>query len=160
MDVLILRRDQFAIQEYLKAWDLHKTKQPGLKPWPIGEYLSWESDVNDLWCRPIPNSPWAIQLMLLETEDDDWIYRREPRVRGPLSALGKKTSRGIPYLSPEVQLLYKAKKETLEKDERDFAIVLPLLSRDACEWLAKALSLQFPEGHEWITRINETLTTA
>jgi hypothetical protein len=98
--------------------------------------------------------------MLLEAEGDNWIYRREPRVRGPLSTLGKKTSGGLPYLSPELQLLYKAKKETLEKDERDFSIVLPLLNREAREWLVKSLSMQFPEGHEWLTRINETLTKA
>ena len=48
-DVLILRPDQFTIQEHLHNWDLYKTNQPGLAPWPAGEFLP--PGVNDIWCR-------------------------------------------------------------------------------------------------------------
>jgi hypothetical protein len=44
IDIAILRKDQHVFQEYLSDWDLHKTNQPGLKPWPEGEYL--EQGVN------------------------------------------------------------------------------------------------------------------
>lgn len=160
IDVLLLRRDQLIIQDYLKDWDLHKTGQPGLKPWPVGEYLTLESGINDIWCRLTPESPWSFELMLMETDNSHWFYRREPKVRGLLHTLGKRTGEGIPYLSPEIQLLYKAKRsKTIEKDQHDFETVLPLLSAEACEWLIKSLSMEFPEGHEWIVRINKKLAS-
>ena len=153
IDILILRSDQLALQEYLCDWDLHKTQQPGLKPWPQGEYL--QLGVNDIWCRRDPSSPWSMEFMLMDTEDDEWVYRRDPRVRGSISMLGTQTDGGIPYLRPEIQLLYKAKLQTREKDQHDFDRALPRLGQEARQWLLRALSLQFEQGHEWIDRMNQ-----
>jgi len=154
MDILILRKDRLAIQSHLSDWDLHKSQQPGLKPWPHGEYLL--PPVTDIWCRYDSSSPWSMEFMLMETEGERWVYRRQPKIRGPLSALGAQTDKGLPYIHPEIQLLYKAKPETLENDEHDFDLVLPRLSRDPRQWLHDALSIQFPHGHEWIERLKAT----
>ena len=69
-DVLIRRDDQIEVQRYLSGWDLHKTKQPGLKPWLTGEFLL--KPVNDIWCRRTEDAAWQLQLMLLDTERDKW----------------------------------------------------------------------------------------
>ena len=149
-DVLIRRQDQGAVQDYLFDWDLYKTHQPGLKPWPKGEVLG--PGVNDIWCRRTSESPWRLQLMLLDTSGDSWVFRRNPTIAGPLDAIGRFTPSGIPYLAPEIQLLYKAKDSTLEKNEADFRAVLPYLAPKARDWLRQCLNRCFPGGHPWLDR--------
>jgi hypothetical protein len=151
IDVLILRRDGLALREYLSGWDLHKAQQPGLKPWAAGEYLP--VGVNDVWARRDPSSPWVVEFMLMGTDNDHWVYRRQPEIRGAVSGLGLLSDDGIPYLRPEIQLLYKAKAVPDAKDRHDFELVVPQLERDSREWLLRALSLQFPRGHQWIDHL-------
>ncbi|GHO61437.1 hypothetical protein KSC_003290 [Ktedonobacter sp. SOSP1-52] len=64
--------------------------------------------------------------MVVDTSDDQWLFRRDPRIRRPLAIVGHRTNDGIPYLAPEIQLLYKAK-ALRPKDEADFARILPAL---------------------------------
>ena len=68
--------------------------------------------------------------MLEESDGDDWVYRRDPRVSRPLASLG-----GDQVLVPEVQLLYKSH-DPRPKDVADRALVLPLLGAEARAWLA------------------------
>ncbi len=151
-DVLILRRDQLVMQGYLKGWDLHRTNQPGLKPWLAGEYLGL--GVNQVWCRRTPDSLWALEVMFMDTVGDRWVFRRAPSIGGSLASLGRETPEGIPYLSPEIQLLYKARQEPTVKDERDFEAVLPLLNETQKLWLQSALKVQFPGRHPWSRRLD------
>ena len=150
-DVSIRRQDQGIVQDYLSGWDLYKTHQPGLKPWPKGEFLGL--GVNDIWCRRTPESPWCLQLVLLDASGDSWVFRRDPTITAPLGAIGRFTSSGIPFLAPEVQLLYKAKANTLEKDEADFQAVCPQLALEARDWLLRCLNRRFPDGHPWLDRL-------
>jgi hypothetical protein len=84
-------------------------------------------------------------------EGDTWICRRDPAITRPFSELIKHTAGGVPYLVPEVALLFKAKRAR-PKDEHDFAGALPLLSPDARAWLAGALTRVHP-GHPWIAAV-------
>jgi len=158
IDILIRRDDQLEVQKYLRDrnWDLHKTKQPGLKPWPVGEFQM--QPVNDIWCRRTPTSPWAFQIMLLDTEGDRWVFRRDPSIQGPLEELGLRTSTGIPFMRPEIQLLYKAKPQTLDKDQSDFDFAVPCMTREARTWLLHHLEKRYPEGHDWISVLREKTT--
>jgi hypothetical protein len=147
VDVLVLRGDQLAVQRALAGWDLHAADPPGtLRPWRAGEVLP--PGVHDVWCRPSPDAPWRLQLMLGEHEGDDWLFRRDRRVRGPLAGLGRRSADGVPYLAPEVQFLYKARPVPLPKDEADFAAALPLLSTEQRVWLREALGVCAP-AHSW-----------
>jgi hypothetical protein len=56
---------------------------------------------------------------------------------------------GIPYLVPEIVLLFKAKHSAEAKNQADFDAMLPLLSDDARGWLGRAL-LRIHPGHAWI----------
>lgn len=58
---------------------------------------------------------------------------------------------GIPYLNPEIVLLYKAK-NTREKDHQDFITVKDLLDNKKRQWLKSALELHEPE-HKWIQQL-------
>ena len=152
-DVLIRRDDQLEVQSYLSGWDLYKTQQPGLKPWPAGEFQA--HPVDDIWCRRTEDSAWQLQLMLLDTDADQWVLKRDPTLRGPIDSLGRRTASGIPYLAPEIQLLYKAHSKTLEKDEADFQVAVPLMEDSACTWLLECLEKRFPDGHTWIEELKK-----
>ncbi|WP_435610324.1 nucleotidyltransferase domain-containing protein [Streptomyces sp. C10-9-1] len=152
LDVLVLRRDQARAQKCLAGWDLHVADPSGsrkLRRWGFGEAL--EEPLHDIWCRRSPAEPWSVQLMLDEAVGGEWVSRRDLRVRMPIERLSRFAEDGTPYLTPEVQLFYKAK-ETREKDEVDFEAVLPLLSRDQRAWLVGALEVTQP-GHPWGRRL-------
>jgi hypothetical protein len=91
--------------------------------------------------------------MLMETEGDQWVYRRLPQIRGRVSTLGISSENGLPYLRPEIQLLFKARNKIEEKNQHDFELVLQHLSRESLQWLINSLSLQFRGGHEWIEKL-------
>ena len=61
------------------------------------------------------------------------------------------TPTGLPYLRPEVVLLYKAK-QPRAADERDAAAAIPLLSRHERTWLAEAIARDTPT-HPWLSRL-------
>lgn len=65
--------------------------------------------IDDVWRRPSASAPWRIQVMLDESEGDEWVSRRDPRVRRAISSLGAVSADGIPYLAPEVQLYAKSR---------------------------------------------------
>jgi hypothetical protein len=65
--------------------------------------------------------------------------------------MGYQTHDGIPYLAPEIQLLYKAK-ASRPKDEADFARTLPALNKKSRQWLAQSLALIHPD-HPWLTEL-------
>jgi hypothetical protein len=145
IDVGLLRREQIAGRSILSAWDLHCAQPPGrLRPWRAGELL--EEPVHDIWARTRAGGPWRFQLVLNAAEDDEWVYRRDPRIRRSLAELVWHVA-GIPYLVPEVQLLFKAKSPR-PKDQRDFEESLHLLDSTRRRWLAEALNTSAP-GHPW-----------
>ncbi len=157
IDIQVLRRDQQAIRAMFGAWDIQEADS-GTYPeeWPFRE---WESgillnaEVHDVWCRPKPTDPWALQLMIADTDGDDWLCRRDARIFRPITTIGLKTVAGIPYLAPEIQLLYKAKTPR-PKDEADFARTLPYLDRERRQWLVQALTMVHP-NHPWLLKIEK-----
>ena len=116
------------------------------RSWPLDEAL--DADIHDVWCRTTPTQPWALQLMLADTKDDSWLFRRMPTIRRSIDTIGCGAGSGIPYLAPEIQLLYKAKRPR-PKDEADFAQVLPALDQERRQWLSTALAVAHP-GHPWL----------
>ena len=85
-------------------------------------------------------------------DGDTWICRRDETIRLPYTQIVRHTAGGVPYLSPELVLLFKAKHAAQEKNEADFAGVAPLLARGEREWLRDALGRVHP-GHEWLERL-------
>ncbi len=152
IDVLLLRPDQLAVQRVLPGWQWHAADPPGmLRPWQPGEELP--ADVHDIWCRPGADQAWRIQVMLDECRDGDWVSRRDARIRRPVASIGFVTPEGIPYLAPEIQLLYKARARR-PKDEIDLAVTLPILTQHQREWLSDALSLAYGPDHAWRARLS------
>ena len=131
--------------------ELYWATKPGLKRWEQDEWIS--EGFYDIWCRSDEAGPWQLQIMLFDTEGEHWLFKRDPKIRKPVSSIFQITRSGIPYLCPEIQLLYKAKAKTIEKDKIDFDAVSPLLDQSARLWLIESLQKCFPEGHGWIKKL-------
>ena len=151
IDVLVLRDDQLAVQRVLAGWEWWAADPPGtLRPWQPDEYLNM--GIHDIWCRPGPGTPWRIQIMLDEAQDGLWVSHRDTLVHRPVAELGAVSSGGIPYVTPEVQLYYKAKNPR-PKDETDLAAALPTLAPAQRIWLATAI-LETYGAHPWVDRLD------
>jgi hypothetical protein len=151
IDVAVLRRDQRILRDHLSRWDLQVPAGSEFRPWNPGEDLG--AGINSVWCRRAPDRPWSFEVMFLEADGDDWVYRRATAIRSRLANLGRRNARGLSYLSPEIQLLFKAKYAGVGKNEADFARALPRLHPAERAWLADALACEFPAGHPWVGRI-------
>ncbi len=149
IDVIITRDEQLIAYQYLKRdWMLYKAEDGKLDLWEDGEYLN---STNDIWVSKSSETPWAFQIMIIDTEENYWIYKRDKSVRRPIDEIFLKTVEGIPYLRPEIQLLHKAGgSQVREKDYNDFQTMLPSLLPQEKAWLKSSLNRQFPEGHAWV----------
>ena len=152
-DVTVLRPDLAQVRCHLAEWDIHVADPPGagsLRPWPQRQAL--DEGLHDLWCRRREGEPWRLQLMVDDVEGEEWVYRRDRRLRRPIGTLaGRASLPDLPALSPELQLLYKST-SLRPKDQADFEGVLPLLTGVERAWLAGALELTAP-GHAWLPRL-------
>ena len=151
-DIVVLRRDQNLLYGHLHDWQLHKAHSGTLTPIESGDFLE---DIDDIWCRRGDDKPWAFQVMFMSTLNNRWVYKRCSEIQGPVSKMGFQTDDGIPCLKPEIQLLYKAKSGTIEKDRHDFVRASARLNPAERLWLIVALRKQFSEGHEWIDYLEE-----
>ena len=84
--------------------------------------------------------------------DGAWQFRREPSITRPIAEIALRTPDGIPFLAPEIQLAFKAKRRE-PKDEHDFTLALPHLSAAQRAWLAMAVKAAYGEEHGWIERL-------
>ena len=149
LDVGVLRRDVCNILMALPDWEHFEAHEGVLTRLATGATPCLE--VSSLWCRPIGAVEWAVQVMLDESNKDQWLFRRQPTIRRPLTTLTRSTASGLKYLAPEIQLLYKAK-AVRAKDQADFERVAPRLDSAARSWLRDALRRTSP-GHSWLAAL-------
>lgn len=145
LDVGILRRDLGIVRAQLADWEMFEAKDDVLTPLRAGD--DPRANVHSLWCRPAGTAFWVMELMLDDEADGLWVYRRLPTVRRARSEVISRNAAGLPYLAPEVQLLYKAK-WLRPKDQADFDAVVPRLSEQARAWLRSTLAVAEP-SHSW-----------
>jgi hypothetical protein len=146
LDVGVLRCDVLSLLEAFSTWQVFEAKDGQLTS--LGGGCVPRRDVHSLWCRPSAAEPWTIEVMLDEGDREVWVYRRERSIRRSMSEVVRKTADRLPYLAPEVQLLYKSKAPR-SRDEVDFAEIRPLLNSDARSWLRDALERVDPH-HHWL----------
>jgi len=146
LDVGILRKDALMVLAALSSWQIFEAKDGLLTRMRQG--YAPGANVNSLWCRPADDTDWTFELMLDESQDDRWAFRRDPTIQRPLSLAVRRDSSGIPFLAPEIQLLYKAR-PVRAKDQADFDHVAPRLDPEARSWLRTALAKVDP-CHEWL----------
>jgi hypothetical protein len=91
---------------------------------------------------------WRIDVFREPSDGDIWICRRDERLRLPYGEVVERTAGGIPYVRPEIVLLFKAK-DARPKDEADLAAVLPRLDLARRAQLHAWIELVHP-GHFWL----------
>ena len=118
---------------------------------PMTEENLAGDDSHQTWGYDRAAGVWRMDVFREPHDEQTWICRRDESIRRPYAELIARTADGIPYLSPEVVLLFKAK-AARSKDRADFDNVLPRLTDEQRAWLARALRIVHP-GHEWLARL-------
>jgi hypothetical protein len=100
------------------------------------------------WVRDPATDTYLLDVFREPHEGDTWICRRDESIRFPYRDIIRRTDDGIPYLVPELVLLFKAK-HGRPKDQADFAATVPHLSSAQRGTLADLLARVHP-GHAWL----------
>jgi hypothetical protein len=140
-DVGICRADATARTPSWPRGSTSPSSPPVDSPWD-GRPLATKED--NVWVRQDPDGPWVFDMMIGGGDVSSWVYRRDPRVRRPWPAAVLSTTDGVPYLAPEIQLLFKSK-GLRDKDHLDATRVIPTLQPDRRRWLKDTL----PPTHPW-----------
>lgn len=110
-----------------------------------------DSESHQTWVRERSTGKWRLDVFREPGDGDTWVCRRDERIRLPYTELIRHTDDGIPYLRPDLVLLFKAKARR-EKDDDDFAATLPRLSAVERANLRAWLASVHP-GHAWLGRL-------
>jgi hypothetical protein len=144
-------RDRFdEVAEALNGFELFVAGDHRVTPWPqrAGEH-------HQTWVREPETRLWRLDVFREPADGDTWICRRDERIRLPYSELIERTPDGIPYMRPEIVLLFKAKHAHLAKNRLDFADALPRLDPKRRAWLTDALARLHPR-HPWLASVPRT----
>lgn len=89
-----------------------------------------------------------IEFLFNEKTENEFVYVRDNRIKRKLeSAILQKD--GIPYLSPELCLVFKSTDIEREGYQQDFELTVERLNGEQRIWFEKAMEMLYPEGHKW-----------
>jgi hypothetical protein len=100
------------------------------------------------WLRDPATGNYLLDVFREPHEGTTWICRRDETIRFPYRDIIHHTPDGIPYLAPELVLLFKAK-EARPKDQADFTETVPHLTPTQRQTLAELLARVHPD-HRWL----------
>jgi hypothetical protein len=165
VDIAVFRRDQLVIQRYLldRGWKLWKYMgdTETVEPWLPGEQLKLPD--RGIFAEPVNTDIEGIDILLSEKRGEQWWYHRDARITHPIKTVGMYSDLDIPFLSPEIVLLFKARHLYVDEpnyvlhrhaDENDFQAVRPLLTAESHIWLEKAIGLLYP-NHPWLKHLRQ-----
>lgn len=89
-----------------------------------------------------------IEFLFNEKTEDEFVYIRDNRIK---RELGKAilVKDGVPYLSPELCLVFKSTDIDREGYQQDFELTVEKLSPEQRTWFENAMEMLYPEGHKW-----------
>jgi hypothetical protein len=121
----------------------------------VGDRRIWEDATPDVlaavhqtWLRDPATGNYLVDVFREPHDVDTWICRRDETIRLPYRDIIHRTADGIPYLAPELVLLFKAK-HARPKDQADFDGTVPHMTPAQRETLAELLARVHP-GHPWL----------
>jgi hypothetical protein len=150
LDVGCFRPDLGAMLRQLPGWDIRVAADGRLTP--LGAGASLAPTAHGLWCRPAESPCWVLEILVEDREGSDWVFRRDRRIRRAATEIFARTSSGLRYLRPEIQLLYKSK-NSRPHDDADFRATWFSLDAHARSWLVAQLRATSPE-HSWLAIAN------
>jgi hypothetical protein len=109
--------------------------------------------MHQTWVMDPAVNGWRMDIFREPGDAETWVYRRTGELSAPRAWANRRTAGGVPYVAPQVVLLFKAKAKR-DKDEADFSLAAPRLPVEARRWLADSLRIVHP-GHPWIDRLSD-----
>nr|BFE61233.1 hypothetical protein GCM10020063_057590 [Dactylosporangium thailandense] len=103
------------------------------------------------WLRDPATGNYLLDVFREPHDGDTWICRRDETIRLPYRDIILRTRDGIPYLTPELVLLFKAK-HARGKDQADFDETVPHMTAAQRGALAALLTRVHP-GHPWLAHL-------
>jgi hypothetical protein len=100
------------------------------------------------WVREPPAGAYRLDVFREPHDGDTWICRRDRTIRLPYARIVHRTRGGVPYLAPEIVLLFKAK-ATRPQDQADLDRALPRLDARRRAWLRRTVAQVHPD-HPWL----------
>lgn len=173
IDICVFETDRKDVLNYVfdKAWHVYEFRGQG-KVRPLERTILSDSGrnlmcVND-GCDIVKFYPCEDDGLLyhqfFHTGMQDFYYLEflfnringEHLVLDPEKGLQRKLSKailarnGIPYLAPEIALLYKASNSDNPDYQFDYAQTYPYLNEDQRAWFLHGMKAMYPTGHSWI----------
>lgn len=176
LDVTAFWEDRDTIIRFMirEGWDVYE---------PCGtEYLHKISNVQDqrriksnIWCVKQGNqhyrfmenedSMYAVDFDNLEQNeldyveflfnsrsDDNFLFARNKAIKIKLETSVLKAN-NIPFLAPELILLYKSNAADKTEYQQDFISASSMMNKGQLAWLKNALHIMYPKGHVWINEL-------
>ncbi|HEY2080681.1 MAG TPA: hypothetical protein VGH53_30505 [Streptosporangiaceae bacterium] len=103
------------------------------------------------WLRDPATGNYLLDVFREPHDGDTWICRRDETIRLRYSDIIHHTRDGIPYLAPELVLLFKAK-HARQKDRADFDATVPHMTPAQRETLSELLARAHP-AHPWLAAL-------
>ena len=119
---------------------------------PLAEASELLDTYHQTWMLDRAAGRWRVDVFREPSDGDTWICRRDEAIRLPYDELIERTAAGVPYVRPEIALLFKAK-HAREKDDGDLAAVVPRLAPERRRLLAELLERVHP-GHRWLEELS------
>jgi hypothetical protein len=147
IEIAVFRGDVEKVRAHLKGWEHFIAEKGTFTPWRG----ALPPSAHELWSRERGHETWQLEILIEERDDDRWFYRRDRDIGAHTKDIGRTTADGIPYIRPDIQLLYKSKAPRAV-DESDLISVLPRLDPaqrgTLAAWISKADPL-----HRWLERL-------
>jgi hypothetical protein len=109
------------------------------------------SATHQTWLRDPATGNYLVDVFREPHDGQTWVCRRDETIRLPYREIIHHTPHGIPYLAPELVLLFKAK-HARAKDQADFDGTVPLMTPAQRAALAGLLARVHP-GHRWLANL-------
>jgi len=189
LDISVFWEDRDIIIEYMlnNQWTVFEPDNGKLR-----EITSVSNDyrtIDNIWCLSKHNKTYTIEHLndnyyditcntqnqdnfdfiefLFNTKkDNQFLYKRNHNITLTLKDSLKTNKEGIPYLSPELVLLYKSTFinyltsqdldiiKLVNNYRHDFNVCKNHMSKNQLTWLINALKISYPAGHEWICNLH------
>lgn len=124
----------------------------------VGSGRIWEDATAEVlarthqtWLRDPETGNYLLDVFREPHDDDTWICRHDNTIRLPYRDIVHHTQEGIPFLAPELVLLFKAK-HARPKDQTDFDQTISHMTKAQRETLARLIARAHP-GHHWLARL-------
>ena len=142
VDIMLLERDEHALRTDPTQVDVQLIGRDGQpSPWPAGRRPIAALDRLILHSK---NPPLPTEVLLASAVGAFWVYHRGAHyIRRPLADITRHRD-GIPFLAPEVALLFKSRSNG-DKDRHDIETALPALNAEQRSWLQDTLE-HMPPG--------------